>query len=57
MIITSISLKSLSDIAQKSPLALDASELVDSIDAAETYAIHRDVSSNALVPAPIPGGI
>ena len=55
MKITSISLEALSAIAQKISIGLEnAAELVDTIDAAETYAIHLDVSSNALLAAPIP---
>ena len=55
MKITSISLGELSAIAQKISIGLEnSSELVDTVDAAETYAIHLDVSSNALVAAPIP---
>jgi len=55
MKITSISLRELSAIAQKISIGLEnSSELVDTFDAAETYAFHLDVSSNALVAAPIP---
>ena len=55
MKVTSISLGALSNIAQKISIGLEnAAELVDTVDAAETYAIQLDVSSNALVPAPIP---
>ena len=52
MKVTSISLGALSNIAQKNvSIGLEnAAELVDTVDAAETYAIQLDVSSNALVP-------